>query len=152
MGILLKQFLLMWLAAIIIISLIRISIYRLYWSQHGQRENPARWQRLYLIGAYASGALSGLVIYVAGVQDILWLQGFIGFITAGMTAGGLMPILSACIPYAVLVTGAFVAGMPHYSDHLHLVMSAMAVMYLLFLIRTSIHLNRAQLQSIKAQI
>lgn len=149
-----KQFLLIWLAAIIIISLIRIGIYRLYWSQHGQRENPARWQRLYLIGAYASGALWGLMIYVAGVQDILWLQGFMGFITAGMTAGGLSamaPILSACIPYAVLVTGAFIAAMLYYSDHLHLVMSAMAVMYLLFLIRTSIHLNRAQLQSIKAQ-
>lgn len=70
-----KQFLLIWLAAIIIVSLIRIGIYRLYWSQHGQRENPARWQRLYLIGAYASGALWGLMIYVAGVQDILWLQG-----------------------------------------------------------------------------
>lgn len=150
-----KLFLLIWLAVLILISLFRVGVYRVYWFQRGERQDPHYWRRLYLAGAYVSGAAWGVLIYVATTQDIVWLHGFIGFITAGVTAGGLIamsPVLSACIPYALLVTLPFTYALLAYYDSLHVVMALMSIVYTLFLVRTAVRIHHLQLQSIKPQL
>jgi hypothetical protein len=137
--------LLIWLALVLTITLSRYTLVALYWrSGDGPRRDPERWARRIAIGALCAGVAWGGLIVVPGVGAEIWIQFFIAFVVAGMSAAALaslVALLRACMPDIIAILLPLPVMLALHGDPPRLAMALMAMFYLFLLVRLAYRIN-----------
>lgn len=149
-----NYFLPAWLIAVLVISVLRMVIAKLYWRRRKISRPPAQLLVVFLFATYISALTWGMLIKVIP-EDILWMEAFTAFVIAGMSAGSLITNsarLNASVPYIVLI----LIFLPfHYADNgdpPHLAMAVMVTLYMFLMIRLAFRVQDMQYRSNKSEL
>jgi signal transduction histidine kinase len=118
-----------WAAAIALLTVVRLGLWRAYW-RHPARDATV-WTRVAILGALAAGLLWGLAGLLFYPVDALH-QAFLAFVIAGMCAGA---VTVSSARFASLVAFVLPATLPLAlrflleSDRLHAVMGVMVLIF-----------------------
>ncbi len=127
--------LLVWLAAMAVVSALRLALLGAYRRRQGG-EDDRRWGRYFVLGSLGAGTLWGLAGMALVLVDQLAYQLLLLFVVAGLGAGAISS-LTAYLPafYAFLLSMMVPAGLGHLlsTDDTHLALGAMVVFYTLAL-------------------
>ncbi len=151
---LLKPSLQPWLIFMLIISCIRLFIYR-YHSIHPTRLHPSQWIRLYTYASLFAGiSWASIVFYLPGIENSATTSVVYLIIIVALT--GSLPALSAslCTFYAFTLPIS-VAAISFYfmeGSRLSFYISLSAALYVFFIISAGRHLNRHIIDSFVLQI
>jgi len=130
--------LILWLTAMIAVTLLRLLIVSAFWSRKPGPGHIDTYKNLLLAGTHISAALWGVLILIPAEYSVDWIESFIAFVIAGMSAGALLslsPLLGAAIPYLLLILMPLAIFFYQQSDFSHLAMGLMATFYLILLVR-----------------
>ncbi len=130
--------LILWLTAMIAITLVRLFIVSMFWSRKPGSGRMETCKNLLLAGTHVSAALWGVLILIPGEYTVGWIESFIAFVIAGMSAGVLLslsPLLGAAIPYLLLILMPLTIFFYQQADFPHFAMGLMATFYLILLVR-----------------
>ncbi|MGJ8689743.1 MAG: hypothetical protein ACSHXZ_09510 [Gammaproteobacteria bacterium] len=144
-----------WLAAIILISILRSLMIVIFHRLDKDGNRFEWWSAVYALLVYGSAICWGVmplwdVFYMAN-----WTEAFIVFLVAGMSAGGLVslyPSLVIAIPYQLLILGPLIFVLASSGEPAHVAMTALVCMFLILLIRSTYTLNRAATASIRLEM
>jgi len=147
--------LLIWLITIILITLLRLVLVSAYWNAKHPYDRITLYKNMHLVGVYATAVLWGVLIYIPGQHSEFWIESFIAVVIAGMTTGAVLalaPLLSAVLPYLLLVLLP-VAGFFFLSgDFRHFAMGLMVTFYLLLLTRLVFINHKMLTETIRQEI
>jgi PAS domain-containing protein len=130
--------LILWLIAMVGITLTRLFIVNTFWSRQPDPRRLNTYKNLLLLGTHSSALVWGVLILIPGEYRLDWIEAFIAFVIAGMSAGALLslaPLLSAAIPYLLLILMPLAIFFYQQSDFPHFAMGLMATFYLILLVR-----------------
>ncbi len=130
--------LILWLVAVIVVTLFRLFIVRGFWNKKPGQQHAEFYLKMLLVGTHLSALIWGVLILVPGEYTLDWIESFIAFVLAGMSAGVLLslsPLISAAIPYLLLILMPLTIYFYQQSDFPHFAMGLMATLYLVLLVR-----------------
>ena len=141
-----RRWLLVWVAAMVVMTAVRISLRRRYWRARPGEEEVGRWARYFVAGSMTAGLLWGAAGFAFfdtadGLSRIL-LSFAIGGMGAG-AAGTLACYLPAFWAYLLPALAPLVVRTAMFADGLHLAMAAMMIVYGLGLSAVARITNRA---------
>lgn len=143
-----------WLMALLFIAVLRLSLARFYWNRR-QESKPLRGLLIMFFFATYLSALNWGVLILLVPNKIIWIEAFIAFVMAGMSAGSLITgsaRLEVSVPYLVLI----LATLPYYyagvGDPPHLAMAIMVTLYMFLLIRLAYRIHDMQYASFKTEM
>jgi len=147
--------LLIWLITIILITLLRLVLVSAYWNAKHPYDQITFYKNMHLVGVYATAVLWGVLIYIPGQHSEFWIESFIAVVIAGMTTGAVLalsPLLSAVLPYLLLILLP-VAGFFFLSgDFRHFAMGLMVTFYLLLLTQLVFRNHKMLAETIRQEI
>ncbi len=141
--------LLVWLAAMVLVIVLRTALYAAYRRRSARRADP--WRTWFTFGSGAAGVLWGLAGVYLFPRDALEYQLFILFILVGMGAGAVssltayLPAFYAFFPVSLLPCSLVLLGI---GDHLHVALGVMAIAYVCGLTFFGSTLNRTLVESL----
>ncbi len=143
-----------WLSATVAFNALRIVMVVVFWRMSDD-DRYGIWTTLYLLLIYCTGICWGLLPLFPAFFEVSWVQGFIVFVVAGMSAGGILSLyvmLPAAIPYFLLTVTPMIfvfaqAGEPHY-----VAMSFLTGMFLLILIRITYSFNEIARKTVRLEL
>ena len=145
----------LWLAAIVIISILRSIMIVIFHRLDRDGSRFEWWLIVYSLLVYGSGICWGIL----PLWDIFfmanWTEAFIVFLIAGMSAGGLVslyPSLAAAIPYQLCILSPLIYVLASSGEPAHLAMTLLVCMFLMLLVRSTYTLNRAASASIRLEM
>lgn len=143
-----------WLITLLFIALLRLSLARFYWRLR-QGAKPLRGLLImFFIAAYLSAMNWGVLILLVPGR-VVWIEAFIAFVIAGMSAGSLITSsasLAVSIPYLVLILCTLPFHYAGIGDPPHLAMAVMVTLYMFLLIRLAFRVHDMQYTSLRAEL
>ena len=143
-----------WLITLLVIALLRLLLARMYWKRRQASKPMGGLLAVFYTATYLSALIWSVLILLVPVS-VVWIEAFIAFVIAGMSAGSLITgsaRLAVSIPYLVLI----LASLPfHYAgagDPPHLAMTVMVTLYMFLLIRLAYRIHDMQFISIKSEL
>ena len=143
-----------WLIMLLFISVLRLSLARFYWKRRQGSKPLHGLLIMFFFAAYLSAMNWGVLILLVPTK-VIWIEAFIAFVMAGMSAGSLITgsaRLEVSVPYLVLI----LATLPYYyasvGDPPHLAMAVMVTLYMFLLIRLAYRIHDMQYASIKTEL
>lgn len=149
-----RQFLWPWLSATIAFNGLRLIMVIVFWRMPEDYVYGV-WKVLYLVLVYATGACWGLLAVLPVFFEVGWVQGFIVFVIAGMSAGSILSLyvmLAAAIPYFLVILGPMIfmlarAGEPHF-----VAMALLTSLFLVLLVRTAYAFNAVARKTVRLEL
>ena len=137
--------LLIWLAAVGLVSASRLVLYGCYHKSGTRYLKPKKWNAWFLTTLFLSGIVWGAVAIFLFPSGSIAHQAFIAFVTGGMVAG-------AVGAFTAVITAFFVFSVPALlpigirfflmGSEVHLAMGAMVFLFLLITILTAVGMHR----------
>ena len=127
-----KPILILWLSAIMFLSLLRYLLFRAHRRQTQRRDGARRWSRLFVVSLCLSGILWGSTAVVLFPLQSVAHQAFIAFVLAGMVAGTVGAFSSVMAAFPAFAMPALIPLMARcliIGDEIHLAMSAMITLF-----------------------
>lgn len=147
--------LMIWLAALLGITIIRSFLVSVFWRMNQDGPYVSLWVTFYVISIYISALCWGVLPLFPSFMTTNWSESFIVFLIAGMSAGGLIslfPLLRAAVPFFIIILFPLIYILGSDAEPSHLVMSVFVGLYLIFLIRSAFILNSVAKKSIRLEI
>ena len=144
----------LWLLVITQIAVFRLILSRLYWRRRKRNGNTARLLQLFFILTWLSAVIWGLLIFIVDGQE-LWMESFVAFVIAGMSAGSLISNASrrlASVPYLVLVLAPLPYHFATLGNPQHLAMAVMVALYLVLMVRLSYRIHDMQYHAYRSEL
>jgi hypothetical protein len=144
-----------WLAAVVLVSLIRTFMVSRFLQMDENDPRHSRWLATYLIAVYFTGACWGILPLLPMFDATSWSQAFIIFTVSGMSAGALVslyPLRKAAIPYLILVVAPLITVLAQSPQAETLAMALLASLYLLLLVRSAYILNAAANKTLRLEL
>lgn len=143
-----------WVITLLFIALLRLSLARFYWKRR-QESKPLRGLLImFFIASYLSAMNWGVLILLVPGR-VVWIEAFIAFVIAGISAGSLITgaaSLVVSIPYLVLI----LCTLPFYYASIgnppHLAMAVMVTLYMFMLIRLAFRVHDMQYASLRTEL
>ena len=143
-----------WFLIINCLSIVRLTLYHAFVKHLDQQLLNPFWYNLSILISVVSGLLWGGVVYFLFPEQNPVHQVFLGFVIAGMCAGGITT-LSALLPSAIcFVTSALLPVIIKFmiiDSEISFAMAIMSLLFLIMLIASAKRLNNTILQSLVAQ-
>ena len=143
-----------WVSSVIAFNCLRLIMVIIFWRMPADTSYRS-WTLLYLILVYCTGLCWGALPLFPVFFQQTWVQGFIVFVIAGMSAGGIISLyvkLSAAIPYFIATILPLVIVLANGEQLHHLAMAILAALFLVLLIRTTYSLNAVVRKIIRLEI
>jgi hypothetical protein len=148
------QILWIWTSAVIAFNCLRLIMVILFWRMDETADFRV-WTFLYLILVYCTGLSWGMLPFFPAFYKETWVLGFIVFVIAGMSAGGIVSLyarLSAAIPYYVATIAPLIYVLTQGKLPHHFAMAFLAALFLALLIRTTYSLNGVVRRAIRLEV
>lgn len=143
-----------WLITLLVITLLRLTLARLYWKRRQQSKPVHKLTTKFFIATYLSAMTWGVLILMVPV-NVVWMEAFIAFVMAGISAGSLITgsaRLGLSVPYLVLILSSLPYHYAGNGDPPHLAMALMVTLYMFLLIRLAFRIHDMQYASIKSDL
>ena len=143
-----------WLITLLFIALLRLSLARFYWS-HRQGAKPLRALLIMFFFASYLSALNWGVLILLAPERVVWIEAFVAFVIAGMSAGSLITgsaRLAVSVPYLVLILVLLPFHYAGVGDPPHLAMAVMVTLYMFMLIRLAYRIHDMQYTSTRIEL
>lgn len=144
-----------WLISLVLVTAARALMISVFWRIGAADFKLKIWIAFYLILVYASAFCWGVFPLFDAFQQESWAEVFIVFLIAGMSAGGLVslyPLMSAAIPYFVIILMPLVLTLGTGTREADFAMAIFGCLYLIFLLRSAYLLNYSAKKSIRLEI
>ncbi len=143
-----------WVSSMIAFNCLRLVMVIIFWRMPVDTSHR-NWTALYLVLVYCTGICWGTLPLFPVFSQETWVQGFIVFVIAGMSAGGIISLyvkLSAAIPYFIATILPLIFVLANGNEVHHLAMAILASLFLVLLIRTTYSLNQVVRKIIRLEI
>ena len=143
-----------WLITLLFIALLRLSLARFYWKRRQGSKPLYGLLIMFFIATYLS-ALNWAVLILLVPGQVVWIEAFIAFVIAGMSAGSLITgsaSLVVSIPYLVLILCTLPFHYAGIGDPPHLAMAVMVTLYMFMLIRLAFRVHDMQYTSLRTEL
>jgi len=143
-----------WLITLLFIALLRLLLARFYWKRRQASKSMRGLLAVFFITTYLSAMVWGVLILLVP-EEAVWIEAFIAFVIAGMSAGSLITgsaRLAVSIPYLVLILVSLPFHYAGVGDPPHLAMTVMVTLYMFLLIRLAYRIYDMQFISIKTEL
>ena len=143
-----------WLVTLLFIALLRLSLARFYWNRR-QDSKPLRGLLILFYFATCMSAVNWGVLILLVPKNIIWIEAFIAFVIAGMSAGSLITgsaRLAVSVPYLVLILSSLPYHYARVGDPPHLAMAIMVTLFMFLLIRLAYRIHDMQYVSMKTEL
>ena len=144
-----------WLAAIWVITGLRVAIWWRYRERCGNHADARLVARLLTASALLSGLVWGLPGAIFPPEQTIALQGFVVFVLGGMAAGAVVTLGSYLPAFFAFAVPAFVPTLARLgleATMMTSVMAAMGLVFLVVIIGTTRTLNRTLTDSLRLQV
>jgi two-component system cell cycle sensor histidine kinase/response regulator CckA len=137
--------LLIWLLSAWLVSACRLALHRAYHKSTDPSVTPERWNTLFLITLFLSGAVWGSSSSFMFLSDSIGHQAFIAFVVGGMAAGVLSLFTSVRIAFFVFTIPALLPVCIVFfllGGKMHMAMGVMFFIYWMIICLTAIRMHR----------
>ncbi len=137
--------LLIWLLFAWLVSACRLMLHRAYRKSIDPSENPEKWNALFLITLFLSGAVWGSSSVFMFLSDSIGHQAFIAFVVGGMAAGALTVFTAVRIAFFVFTLPALLPVCLVFfllGGKMHMAMGVMVFIYGMIICLTAIRMHR----------
>jgi hypothetical protein len=143
-----------WTSSVIALNCLRLIMVIIFWRMPEGADHRV-WTTLYLILIYCTGLGWGALPLFPAFYHETWVHGFIVFVIAGMSAGGIISLyvkLSAAIPYFLATILPMILILANGREPHHFAMAILSSLFLILLIRTTYSLNEVVRKTIRLEI
>lgn len=143
-----------WLVTLLFISLLRLSLARFYWKRR-QASKPLRGLLVIFFFAACLSAMNWGVLILLVPKNVVWIEAFVAFVIAGISAGSLITgsaRLIVSVPYLVLILSTLPFHYASVGDPPHLAMAVMVTLYMFMLIRLAYRIHDMQYNSMRSEL
>jgi PAS domain S-box-containing protein len=137
--------LLIWLLFAWLVSACRLMLHRAYHKSIDPPANPEKWNTLFLVTLFLSGAVWGSSSVFMFLTDSIGHQAFIAFVVGGMAAGALSVFTAVRIAFFVFTLPALLPVCVAFfwlGDKMHMAMGVMFFIYWMIICLTAIRMHR----------
>ena len=144
-----------WIVALLTTVLIRAALIRQFWQMDLEKSCLSCWARRYVFLIYCSASCWGFLplLDIFSSQD--WARSFLIFVAAGTSSGGMVglyPLLSAAVPYVLIVLLPMIIVLAQGPQLSLIVMAIMGSFYCISLVRSTFVLNKASHETIRKEL
>jgi PAS domain S-box-containing protein len=126
----------LWLCAAILISLLRLSLYRSYHKNTLSQRETARWKNFFIASLFFAGLLWGAAAIFLYPPDAIGHQAFIALVIGGMVAGAVgsfTSVLTAFYLFSIPALAPITVRFFLQGTEIHFAMGCMALLFLLIM-------------------
>jgi diguanylate cyclase (GGDEF)-like protein/PAS domain S-box-containing protein len=144
--------LVLWLIALVVLTLARVGLRRSYVRVNPPPEESAVWARRFILGTTSAGLIWGLAGLFPFNGDSLLHDMFIAFILAGLSAGGMTTLSSYRGAYFAFLAPAiapYAIRLAVQQSDMHIAMGLMLVMFICMMLIISVRHYRSVAASLR---
>jgi diguanylate cyclase (GGDEF)-like protein/PAS domain S-box-containing protein len=141
-----------WLAAVVVLAILRTVLLRDYRRQAAEKRLPSAWASKYVYSAWASGILWGWAGIMLIATHRFELQVLSAFIMGGMTAGAVATNVPHRLAFFAFALPTLLPLPPMFvfeGSRLHLVMAVLTLTFLVLMSRAALRSHQALRRSIE---
>lgn len=144
-----------WLSLILGVTALRVITIAWFFRLDEDSPRLKLWRNLYLVLVWGSGLCWGILPLLDVFSTIAWVEAFIIFVIAGMSAGALVSLyamLSAIIPYLVVILLPLFYVLAVGTLPSHYAMALLTAFFLLLMVRSAYTLNKAANKTMRLEL